>query len=422
MRNSRDNIVAFSPTTEERVLLHLLAVSLGAERSPLTDEERRDVDWAQVVRESTHQAVCPLVFEAAAAYQADMPKEVYEQWFAASYTYLRNAYKVFRSQKHLVERMDENGYPCIILKGTAAAAYYPEPEKRSFGDVDFLIDPTQREAVEAMLAADGYRQKEMAHICHVVYLKPRESLEMHFEIAGIPFGDAGERVRDYIQGAARRSTMQSIGEMEFPAPQPRDHAIILLLHMQHHMLGEGLGLRHLCDWVTFVTRTADEPFWETEVLPLVRMIGLDTYAAVMTKVGALYLDTACPAWAQGADEALCAAVIADILAGGNFGRKDEMRAASGMLISEHGKAGTQHGMLYNLAHTLHGAVLLQYPIIKKLPILYPFIYGYKAARFCVLWALGKRPSLIKRVPYAIQRKNLYTQLKVFETQDNEVEK
>lgn len=420
MSNSRDNIVAFSPSAEENVMLHLLAVALGGQRPPLTEAQCRDVDWAQVMQESVQQAVCPLVFEAASAYQAFIPPEVYERWFATAYTYLRNAHGVFRSQQHLTEMMAQNGYPCIILKGTAAAAYYPQPEQRCFGDVDFLIDPTQREAVEAMLVADGYERRGIEHICHVVYRKKREHLEMHFEIAGIPFGEAGERVREYIRGAERRPLTQSVGGIDFPAPSPRDHALILLLHMQHHMLGEGLGLRHLCDWVTFVTRTVDEPFWQSDVLPLIREIGLDTYAAVMTKVGARYLDTACPAWAQDVDEHLCAAVMADILAGGNFGRKDEMRAASGMLISEHGKAGTQHGMLYNLAHALHGAVLLRYPIIRKIPILYPFIYGYKAARFCALWALGKRPSLTARVPYAIQRKNLYKQLKVFETPDDEV--
>lgn len=420
MSNSRDNIAAFSPSAEERVLLHLLAVALGAQRPPLSAEDRRGVDWAQVMEESIQQAVCPLVLEAAAAYQADIPPEVYERWFSTCYTYLRSAHCTFLSQRHLIEMMAQNGYSCIILKGTAAAAYYPDPEQRCFGDVDFLIDATQREAVEEMLAADGYQRWASEHICHVVYRKNREHLEMHFEIPGIPYGEAGERVREYINGAEHRSLTQTVGGVEFPAPQPRDHALILLLHMQHHMLGEGLGLRHLCDWVTFVTRTADDPFWKADVLPLVRTIGLDTYVAVMTKVGAMYLDTACPAWAKGADEHLCAAVMADILAGGNFGRKDAMRAASGLLISEHGKAGTQHGMLYNLAHTLHGAVLLQYPIIKKLPILYPVFYVYKAARFCVLWALGKRPSLTKRVPYAIQRKNLYTQLKVFEAPDDEV--
>ena len=422
MSNSRDYIEAFSPTTEQRVLLHLLAVALGAHRPPLSEEDRHSVDWAQVMRESTQQTVCPLVFDAAATYQADMPPEVYDEWFVSAYAYVRNTYKVFRSQKALVELMAENNVPYIILKGTAAASYYPEPEKRSYGDVDFLIDSTQQDAIDAMLVAAGYRQWGTNHVCHVVYSRPGVHWEMHYEIAGIPFGDVGDRVRDYIKGAEYRPVTRSVGGMDFPAPQPRDHAMIQLLHMQHHMLGDGLGLRQLCDWATFVNRTADAPFWEMDVLPFVREIGLMTYMATVTKTAAMYLDTACPSWAQDADEHLCSAVMADVFAGGNFGRKDEVRSKSGMLISENGKGGTKHGMLYNLAHILHRAVFLQYPIVRRVPILYPFLYVYKVVRFGILRLFGKRPSLTARVPYAMQRKSLYKQLKVFEMQDDEVTK
>lgn len=422
MSNSRDNIVAFSPSAEESVMLHLLAVALGGQRPPLSEAQCRGVDWAQVMQESIQQAVCPLVFEAASAYQTSIPSEVYERWFATAYTYLRNAHGAFRSQQHLTEMMTRMDYPFIILKGTAAAAYYPDPEQRCFGDVDFLIDPIQREAVETTLAADGYERSGADHVCHVVYRKKCEHLEMHFEIAGIPFGEAGERVRAYINGAEKRSVTQTVGGIEFPAPQPRDHALILLLHMQQHMLGEGIGLRHLCDWGIFVSRTEAEPFWETDVLPLLRVIGLETYAAAMTKTSAMFLGTACPAWAQLVDEGICGGVMADIFSAGNFGRKNELHAASRILVSESGKALSRYGMVGNLANTLHTIVLKRHPIVKKLPILYPFMYVYRAVRYGMLCLFGKRLSLTARVPYAIQRRNLYTQLKVFEPQDDEVTK
>ena len=421
MKDNRDNRIAFSPSTEQTVLLHLLAAALGTESQPLTDEVCRTVDWECVAKESMHQTVCPLVFEAASAYQAFIPPKVYERWFTLSFGYMRHAQMTFESQRRLGELLGDT-YPFIILKGAAAASYYPQAERRCFGDVDFLIDPTQREAVEALLAADGYERWDSEHICHVVYRKGKEHLEMHFEIAGIPYGKAGERVRAYIDGAERRGREQTVGDVSFPMPSPRDHALILLLHMQHHTLGTGLGLRHLCDWATFVDRTARESFWQTDVLPLLEEIGLLVYAAAMTKTAAIYLHTACPPWAESVNEQLCGGLMEDILTGGNFGCKDDLRAASGMLISENGKDGTRHGMLYNLAHTLHEAVLLQYPIVKKCPILYPFIYVYKAARFCVLCLCGKRPSLTKRLPYAAERKKLYAQLKVFETQDDEVTK
>lgn len=416
MSNSERNNAMFTPTLEQHVLLHLLATALGVSCAPLTEAECREVDWEWVMQESIHQTVSSLAFDAAFAYSDYIPSTVYERWLEITYANLRRAHGTFRSQQHLTRRMAENGLACIILKGSAAAAYYPQPEQRCFGDVDFLIDPTQRTAVEAMLTADGYERWQAEHICHVVYRKKSENLEMHFEVAGIPYGEVGEWVRNWMHGAVCRPLLQTVGGSEFPAPQPRYHALILLLHMQHHMLGEGLGLRHLCDWTAFVTRTKDEPFWTCDVLPFLDKIGLLTYAVAMTKLGAIYLHAPCPSWAEMFDESVCGALMEDILLGGNFGRKDKRRAASSMLISEHGKAGTRHGMLYNLAHTLHSAVLLQYPIIRRVPILYPFIYGYKAMRFCILRLMGKRPSLLAAVPAAGVRRNLYAQLKIFEIQ------
>ena len=39
-------------------------------------------------------------------------------------------------QKQLFEN---NNIPLVILKGTAAAMYYPKPQLRTMGDIDFLV-------------------------------------------------------------------------------------------------------------------------------------------------------------------------------------------------------------------------------------------------------------------------------------------
>ena len=85
-----------------------------------------------------------------------------------------------------------------------------------------------------------------------------------------------------------------------------------------------------------------------------------------------------------------------------------------MLISEHGKGGTKHGAIYNLAHGLHKAVLRK-KAVKKCILLYPFVYVYKAIRFVFLSIIGKRPSIVKMLPEAEKRKVIYDKLAIFET-------
>lgn len=108
----------------------------------------------------------------------------------------------------------------------------------------------------------------------------------------------------------------------------------------------------------------------------------------------------------------------DILTGGNFGRKDNVRAKSGMMISEHGKSGTSRGKLSNLFWTLHHSTPTMFPVVKKCPLLYPILDSYRALLYLVRTAKGERSSLIKLIPMANQRKNLYDRLHIFET-DND---
>ena len=304
------------------------------------------------------------------------------------------------------------------MKGTAAAAYYPKPDLRALGDVDFLIDPTQQAELEKLFVDNGFKKDHEDHPNHIVLKKAGAHLEMHFDVAGVPFGWQGDEVRAFLKDCVYSPQMLQYDFCTFPAAEDAKNGFILLLHMEHHMLGDGLGLRHLCDWAAFVDRTNGQAFWSETLIPFLEKIGLFIYAQIMTKTAAKFLKIACPEWASDADDETCDEIIFDILMGGNFGRKDENRAKSGMLVSEQGKGGTKHGALYNLAHALHKAVLRQ-PLIQKVPILYPFVYVYRACRFLFLSIIGKRPSLLKMAPEAEKRKSVYDKLKIFET-ENEV--
>lgn len=402
-------------TAEQQALLALLAASLHGAR-PVAWAEA-SVDWSQVLEESVHHAVATVALEGTDAAGIPLPAEVLDRWLQVSMVHANQNLRHAAVQAELTGWLEEAGLPYSILKGAAAAAYYPRAEQRRYGDVDFLIAPADQPAVEALLTEKGYRRWNLAHDCHVLFERDDVDLEMHFAVPGIPAGQAGEAVRAYLQDTLARYTVCEQEGVPFRAPAPEDHGLILLLHMQHHLLSEGLGLRHVCDWSCFVARTLDAPFWQERLLPLLHRIGLFTFAAVMSRLCALYLCAPCPPWAADVSEDICAALLADILTGGNFGRKNKQRAHSGVLISQHGKQGTRHGMLYNLCATMHRAVCVQHPVVARWPILYPFLYIYRTVRFAWLRLTGRRDSLLGRVDYARERKAIYDTLHVFEPEE-----
>ena len=400
---------------EQRVLIELLAGEISGEER-LCEEELKTVDWSEVLKEAKAQAVPLMAAEAVVKYKNYIPN--YDEWGnLAATAHAINVRTAYNEQK-LNEIM--KGHPFVILKGMAAASYYPKPHERSIGDIDFLIDPAEKQELEELLSNKGYGKQNIKNEHHVSFNKSDTHFEMHFEIPGIPYGESGKTVRDFMMNAFKHPVISQFDDWIFPAPKDIYHGLIILLHMQHHMLDEGLGLRHICDWACYVQKTENMPFW-AELLELFEKIGVLTYSKVVTKICSMYFHINCPKWAENADEELCNDVMNDVLIGGNFGRKDKLRSTSSLMISKLENTGIKRGKVSNLLWILHCSVLSKYPIIKKCPLLYPVFYSYRAMLYLVRMLLGKRSSFIKLAPMAKQRKSVYDRLHLFETENNGID-
>lgn len=408
-------------TPQQEVLLALVAACLHDEPASLSVETVAAADPAAVLEEAQAQTVFLMAWDAAAAYTAVMSPELIRQSSDIMMQYLSANREVMYDQAQLLSLCGETDTPCLILKGLAAASRYSRPELRILGDVDVLIEQAQQPPVIEGLLRQGYRQLEEENACHRTFLRKRSQIELHFEISGIPDGPAGERIRAYMTGAVTQPEEREVSGCRFSAPSPDRHGLILLLHMQHHMVGEGLGLRHLCDWACFVEGTKAEPFWETSLLPLLKEIGLYRYACAVTHTAARYLHTACPAWAGERDEALCAALIRDVLDSGNFGRKNKARSSSGLLISEHGKDPVCHRKGYYLRKRIRHTVTVKYPVTKAHPVLYPLFWVRQLLCYGWLTLTGRRSSPQALMRYADERKELYRRLALFEPSASEKE-
>lgn len=407
-------------TKEASVLLHLLKKHLHAATPELPEQILKEADWKAVMEEAGHQAVLISAFDAAAAYKEYIPAEVYQQWFQRVSRGLVSNLRVSNAQRELTELLTKKGYPYIILKGEASAAYYPKPDLRHLGDIDFLIDPRQKAELETVLIEAGYIKGKDTVIQHVDFRKSGVCLEMHFNIPGFPQGKLGELVRDYLHDLFRQGKMLVRGGQTFRVPEEAHHGLILLLHMQNHMVTEGLGLRHLCDWAAFVDATWQQAFWQEQLLPLLRKLGLLKYTEVMTQLCTDVLGTHPVTWGK-ADTELCSAVLQDILTGGNFGRKDMARSKAGMMIPKQRNGGSEKGSVYRLWKILHQSTYHLYPIVRKVRFLHPVFDLYRVGLYLFRVVSGRRFSLSKLAPLAKERTLVYEQLQIFEVESEPAE-
>ena len=108
--------------------------------------------------------------------------------------------------KEVWRRFENAGFKPLLIKGWAAAQFYPKPEDRYYNDVDLIIDPDEYErAVEFVKTFGG-----------------NTAIDLH----------KGAKILDTLsyQNLYDHSVVLKCGEIIVRAPRPEDHLRILCVH------------------------------------------------------------------------------------------------------------------------------------------------------------------------------------------------
>ena len=300
---------------------NIILGALGAALFHREFSEETPADWGEVLRECRMQAILPIVYD---ALEQRLPQEARQEWKSRQYAALANNIRVISAHVRLHRLLTENGIPYVILKGCAASRFYPRPQSRMMGDVDFLVDPALADRCGALLKEHGFsEEKHAAHPYHREYTCQGVSFELHWDAPGIP-AVGGETIRRYLQGILDGAVLHRDAMGEYYVPDDFRHGLVLLLHTAQHMTSGGVGLRHLCDWAVFIEQIPDSVVLGEFRGPL-EECGLWEFARALTATASRHLGAGDRAWAAPEDPALPDELLNDIWEGGNFGRKDKQR-------------------------------------------------------------------------------------------------
>lgn len=369
------------------------------------------VNWMDVCRESYYQSVASLTYFAAINY---LPKDekVSKLWSAISFGNLKKTQRTLEYHAFVHKLLTEEKADYCIIKGCASSFYYPDYSFRSMGDVDFLVREKDMERVSAKLCSLGF-EIEKENDCHEVLKKDKMHLEMHRQPAGIPDGKAGDIIRTYLEDIFDKAEKVKLDNYEFVKPSDFHHGLIIILHTYHHLLFEGIGLRHLCDLAVFMNSLSDKEF-EEMFRDKLSDVGLWKFTRIMGKVAVKYLKMPCKSWIGDIDDKLCDDVMCDILSGGNFGRKEGDRVFLGKAITDKKKGTVAKSTFFQSLATLNKTARGEFPVLEKLPLLKPFGAVMLATRYLYRSVRGKRRSVSEVLCKVRKRKKLYRRLELFE--------
>lgn len=290
----------------QQALLELLKASLFGEKPNFPE----NVDWDAVLQEAKDQTVVALAAPA-------VPKQESAKWQVPVAQNTANFLNLLNEQTKLIQLFDAADIPLVILKGFAAAMYYPAPLKRSMGDVDFLVPPEHFEKARALMEENGYVfNSNHGTDRDYSYTKCGVILELHHH-----YSDEKWDIDPLILKSFSDISTRELYYHRFPVLPEMINGLILLDHVRHHLQG-GLGIRQIIDWMMFVHANLNDENWRKSFLNLAREAGLKKLAITMTSMCKRFFGLPDPiTWCDSADESTARELLEIVFDYGNFGSK-----------------------------------------------------------------------------------------------------
>lgn len=391
-------------TEINRLLLQLLSCEIGQGKN-INMGMINNVSREKLYEEAAKQAVLPLIVHADTGH-SDLN------------AILCMAHAIQSTKEHcrLHDILTAYDIPYTIIKGVAAASYYPNPKLRAMGDVDFLIDQSDIDDVTKLLLKEGFTMLDENHVCERIFTKEGSVWELHWDINGVPQGEVGDRIHESIKDIIKDSVLLSTEYGVCRVNNTFHHGLVLLIHMAHHLLSSGIGLRHLCDWIVFTESVKDDEF-RMLYKNVLESVGLWRFACLMALVSNHYLGTRLYSWIDvDFKESMLSDVMSDILNNGNLGVKNTQRAYQGILLSDCESGRVSQSGLKQFFKTLKVKTCSTYPWSKKNRVTCLIGAWMVCFSYVRLVRQGKRDrfSIMKTFTGTKKRRKIYRKIKLFE--------
>lgn len=216
--------------------------------------------------------------------------------------------------KALIQKMNEREIAHLLLKGYVLKDYYPVPELRTFGDIDFLIHPEDRCKSDDLMTEEGFERKADWGSVHN-YVRAAEYYEIHTDVMEVNVSDKAD-YKGYFRHIWEHARLVDGHTWELA---PEYHFLYLLTHIAKHINGAGAGIRMYMDIAVFIRHFGQELDWDYVQREL-RTLCFSDFANTVLTVVQRYFGVESPISLRGMDKALLDDFMEFTMEAGVFGK------------------------------------------------------------------------------------------------------
>lgn len=242
-------------------------------------------------------------------------------WMGAYTKIVQRNVKTDNAVAKLTKVIRDSGIAFFVLKGQVIATYYPSPEMRTSGDVDFYVFKKDWARAKSLLEKDVTMTDDHSGQ-HWEFTKDGIPFEMHYHTAVFASGGRqrywDELIDSYFDDILDHVEIDGVGVPTLP---PTLNAIYLFVHIYHHFLKEGIALRQFIDWMMFFEAKHKE-IVVSELTAKLERLGLlrafKTFGSILTEV--LGMETKFFPYFTDSDKRYVNKIMSIVLRNGNFGK------------------------------------------------------------------------------------------------------
>ena len=236
----------------------LIQIALGYRK--VLNNTLSDVEWHDLYVMCQKQSMTGVVFGTLEGLSSQGQKPSLEllcQWMGIAGLIKHQNIVLNKEVEALTSLLDRHQIKYAVVKGQVVARYYEKPEYRHSGDIDFYIP--EKDARVAKIVIEDEWQVEMergSSLKHYAFNHNGVMFEMHFHLFEWYNESKNNMWNEILYGVMNHRV--KIGDTQVATLDPTIHSLYIFLHLYHHLLELGVGLRQFCDWAMILHACKDE--------------------------------------------------------------------------------------------------------------------------------------------------------------------
>lgn len=238
------------------MLFELIQIAFGYKRQ--LERQLSPEEWRDVYEQATKQAVVGTVFDGVQKLPKEQwpPQSVLFEWIGQTEQIRRQNRKVNAVLKELALLFNANGIRYAVVKGQIVGSYYSNSQLRQAGDIDYYVESSDFERAKQLIESTW----------GVAFEETEEHHHVEFEYKGVLFEQHHTLIKLYDKEKNEywerlmKETFKSMEIEGVPVSvlSPTLHSLYIFLHLYHHLLELGVGLRQFCDWAAILHACKNE--------------------------------------------------------------------------------------------------------------------------------------------------------------------